>query len=104
MEDPLLLLSGRGEAAAVPMKYPVMKVKNLHESSMSTLFAQESLKAETICPVWSPIFRYTVDKLDCLDRDSDLSHYNSTKELLLDYLEKDENVAYSRANAAMNLW
>lgn len=45
-----------------------------------------------------------MDKLDRHARDSGVGHCSSMKEVLMDYLEKKEEVAYRKARAAMDVW
>lgn len=47
---------------------------------------------------------YTRDKLDGHDYDSEVGRYCSIQELLIDYLEKEENGAYNRTRAGMEIW
>lgn len=103
MYDPLLSLLAMREAADMPMEYLGMNVK-LYKLLMSTFPLEEVLKAEKDRSLWHPIFNYNVDKLDHRDLDGGLGSNSSTNKLLFDYLEKEENVTYSRVRAAMDVW
>lgn len=58
-----------------------------------------SFKAWNNCMLWSPIFSYIVDTLHPHERDTREGSCSSTEELLMDYLQTVEIVAYSRACA-----
>lgn len=69
---------------------------------MSTFARKEALKAEKNCTLWKPIFNYAVDKLDRRDNDGGVRRYSSTKHFLTYYLEKKENMEYSRVLVVMD--
>lgn len=51
------------------------------------------------------MFNYAMDKLDLGDRDIAVGGYSSWTELMMDNLEKERNVAYSRALLfVMDVW
>lgn len=45
--------------------------------------------------LWNSIFHYAVKMRDCLDLDNGVGRYSSMTGFLMDYLEKEEDVAYS---------
>lgn len=51
---------------------------------------EEALKAEKKCTLWKSIYKHAADKLDYLECDGDVGYYNSTKELLVDYSDMEE--------------
>lgn len=56
---------------------------------------------EKICKIWNPIFSYAVDMPDRCDCDNRVCCYTSTNRIFLDYLLKEESVAF---NVAVLLW
>lgn len=52
--------------------------------------------------LWNSMFNSAVDKLDLRHNYGGVGRYSSTEELLIDYLEKEENLAYSRECAALD--
>lgn len=92
--------SAAQKAADMPMIYLAMKQKKLYKFMMSMCLDGEALKSGKNSTLWNPIFNYAVNKLDRPDCDSGVSFCRSEKELLTKYLEKEKNVACSRAHAA----
>lgn len=66
-----------------------------------TFHGREDLEDGKIHTLWNPIFCYDADKRDGPDCDGSVRRQSSTTELLRDNLEEEEDVAYSRAHAAM---
>lgn len=89
MADSLLSPSSMRESADMPIEYLGIKVKKQHECVTFKYPAEESLHDEENCTLWNPSFIYAVDKLDHRDRGSAEGCYSFTKELLMDYLEKE---------------
>lgn len=53
--------------------------------------------------LWKPIFNYSVDKIDLRNCNGEEDRYIFTRKLLLDYPEREKNVAYIRARAEMDV-
>lgn len=81
-----------------------MKVEMLYKFVMSKFCGEEAVTAEKSRTLWSPFFKYVVHKADRRNPDDGVGRYNSTKECLMDYLERKENVTHSRDCTAMEVW
>lgn len=99
LADHILSTSGVREAAGIPMEHPGITAKELYEFSISTIFGIDARNAEKDHPLWKPMFIYDMYKLHCPDYGGGglLSPYNSAKELLVHFLEKEDNEEYGRA-------
>lgn len=51
------------------------------------------MKTEKNLTLWKHIFKYAVGKMDRHDVDGGVDGYILTKELLMDYLEKEEKLS-----------
>lgn len=88
MTDTLLSSSATRNGADMPIENSGMKLGSLYELRVSSLPGWEILKSERNHTLWNPILNYAGDKLDFRTHDSRLVCYNSTKELVMDFLEK----------------
>lgn len=71
---------------------------------MYTFPGREALKGESNCALRNHIFKYAVDRLSCGACSGGIRHSRSTKKVLMDYLEREESVAYIRELAAIGVW
>lgn len=104
MSNPLPSHSVMLEVAYRLIEYVGMAVKSSYKFVISTFPGRGTLNTENIGPFWSPIFKIAANKLSNGDCDVAVNGSSFAKELLMDQFEKDKNVAFSRAFAAMDVW
>lgn len=102
--DPFFLASGMKEAACTNIEYFAMIVKLGYVLLMPSFHGREVLKAKKNSRLWNPIFNYAGDKLEHRYCDIFIGCYSSMKELLMDNLRSEEDVAYRRARSARYDW
>lgn len=93
MADSLYSPPAMREVAETLMEYLDLKVEKLYEFVMSMFPGEEILKAENTHAPQKHIINYIFDEEYLRDLHNEVGRYNSTKELVTDYLEKEVNVA-----------
>lgn len=83
---------------------PAWKVENRTNLWWLQFLAKGVLKAEKNRTLCSPTFNFVVDKMALCDHDNMVGHKICTNKLLIDYFKKEENVAYCRVLAAIDVW
>lgn len=101
MSDPLFSPSAMWEAVDMQLEYSGMKVENLYLFMMSTLPGEEALKGEKICTLCNLSSTTVCISWIILTLMQGVGCYSPTKELLMYDVEKEENMACSRALTAM---
>lgn len=76
-------------------------MKRLYEFLISTVSEKEALNAQKNGKY---IYSSAVDKLENCDYDGNVGRYSFTKDLLIDYLESQENVGCKKERAEMDDW
>lgn len=84
------------------MEYSGILTGKPYKFLMSTFSGKEFLNVEKSCRDLNLIFSYCADELDRREHDGVLALYRSTKDLVIDYLDKEENERYSKMISSMN--
>lgn len=84
-------------------KFPGTEVSKPYKFAR-LMFPKKALAPDKNRPLWEPIFNQSVAHWNRCDFDRRVNCYRSTKELVMDYAEKEENLACARTCVAMDVW
>lgn len=79
-----------------------MTLNDLYFIVMSTILGETKLNFKSKWNLWNPIFNSYGRDVDCPDCKKEVAKYRSAEESLVDILEKESNVEYSKGRAAMD--
>lgn len=85
-------------------EYPEMKVEKLYNFWGVPVMAKTLWKLWNLQALYYSIYNYTVDDLDFCDCDNAVGRYSSTPNLVVNYIEKKEDVVWSPGRASLDVW